>query len=59
MTFLAPTGKRIVDYTQDELTMAIESACGQFGFQPFFKMLNGIDAYMERRKRRYGVARHD
>ena len=52
-------GTRIVNYTQDELTAAIESACNEFGHAQFFKMLNGIDAYMERRKRRYGVARHD
>jgi hypothetical protein len=46
-----PHGKRIVDYTKDELTAAVERACADIGHGQFYTLLNGIDAYFERRKR--------
>lgn len=49
----APRGKRIVDHTAEELEAAIAEAvthCTEHGLQ-FFKILHGIDAYMERRRR--------
>ncbi len=43
--------KRIDKHTDDELEAAIERAARKFG-EDFYLMLHGIDAYMERRKRR-------
>jgi hypothetical protein len=49
-----PVGKRIESHTTEELTAAIEQAvavCDEQGL-PFYKLLHGIDAYIERRRRR-------
>lgn len=43
--------KRIEKHTDAELNAAIELAARKFG-PDFYLMLHGIDAYMERRKRR-------
>lgn len=45
------TLKRIEAHTTSELDAAIEVAYRKFG-EDFYLMLHGIDAYMERRKRR-------
>jgi hypothetical protein len=43
--------KRIEQHTDTELDIAIAAAVTKFG-NDFWLMLHGIDAYMERRKRR-------
>jgi hypothetical protein len=43
--------KRIEDHSTQELNDAIEKARAKFG-EDFWLLLHGIDAYMERRKRR-------
>jgi hypothetical protein len=50
--------KKIKDYTLrelDEAVMSAKSHCEDAGFD-FFKVLNGIDAYMERRARKEALA---
>lgn len=49
--------KRIERHTDEELDAAIEAARRRFGDE-FWLLLHGIDAYMERRKRR-DVRRED
>lgn len=44
--------KQMRDYTDEELDEAVKSSEELFGSEHFFAMLRGIDAYMERRKRR-------
>lgn len=45
-------GLKLIDkHTDQELNEAIERASRRFG-EDFYLMLHGIDAYMERRKRR-------
>jgi hypothetical protein len=46
--------RRIKDHTTSELNTAVEKAHRHFG-DDFWLMLHGIDAYMERRRRRIGV----
>lgn len=46
------TLKRIEAHTDRELNQAIEIAIKKVGHTEFFTLLHGIDAYMERRKRR-------
>jgi hypothetical protein len=48
--------KRITDHTGKELNAAIEAASRRFG-NDFWLLLHGVDAYMERRRRR--VTRRD
>jgi hypothetical protein len=43
--------KRIERHTNEELDAAIEAARLKFG-EDFWVLLHGVDAYMERRKRR-------
>jgi hypothetical protein len=47
--------KRIKDHTTRELNAAVEKAQRHFG-DDFWLMLHGIDAYMERRRRRANVS---
>lgn len=49
--------KRIERHTDDELNAVIEQAFRRFG-EDFYLMLHGIDAYMERRKRRKQIFHH-
>lgn len=46
------TLKRISAHSAEELDAAIELAARKFGEEDFYLMLHGIDAYMERRRRR-------
>ncbi len=49
-----PSFKRIKDYDKLELDQAVEAAvdhCAKDGFS-FWTVLNGIDAYLERRRRK-------
>lgn len=51
--------KRITKHTEEELTAAVEAAVA--ACPDFYKILHGVDAYMERRKRwdaRDAAARH-
>lgn len=49
--------KRIDCHTTTELDEAIEKAARKFG-PDFWMLLHGIDAYMERRKRRNSAREH-
>jgi hypothetical protein len=47
--------KKIVDYTPDELESAIKASlqhCGEHGGLDFYILLNGVDAYFEKRNRK-------
>ncbi len=51
---LMPAFKKIKDYDAEELNQAVNDAvkyCDKCGFD-FYQILNGIDAYMERRRRK-------
>lgn len=49
-----PRFKRIEEYTDDELKAAIERASKQWGNTMFWSLLNGIDAFLENRRRQRG-----
>ena len=50
---LGRINRRIQQHTDSELDMWIEMAADKFG-QDFWLMLHGIDAYMEKRRRKEG-----
>lgn len=55
-----PLFKKIKDYSPEELNSSVEQAelyCKDKGLE-FYKILNGIDAYFERRRRKEEKEKH-
>lgn len=55
-----PLFKKIKDYSAEELNSSVEQAelyCKDKGLE-FYKILNGIDAYFERRRRKGEKEKH-